>query len=317
MNVNINLLLEYAVITKKRIILFDENWTELEPTITKSGCEFMNAITYDPVHEIFYFTDRRNPDSSVFSLKVRDDKSFITTNLVPRSPSEKIEDIVYDVYDEALYWSDSGNNKIVKMIIDRSKRSKFSPKTFLNVTGRVSGLEIDSCQRNLFYTMVTDSESSINLVSLANSNHMTTSIGSDNHFMPVAIAKDHQNQRLYVADIREYNSYSIDSLLMSGKDFRTEVMKTFKTPRSLAVDVNNVYYIEATSKELRQFVKESGDNSSTLLKQLQSDPRDIIIRNNFLIDFETCRKKDQKRREIKIKSEERKEEGCESLETKM
>lgn len=303
---NVTSFWEYAVCTKQRIILYDEKWEELEPKITKSGCEYMNAITYDPVNEIFYFADRKHPETSIFSLKVRDDQTFVTTSLVARSPNETIEDLVYDVHDKALYWSDSGNSKIVKMVIDRSKSSKFTQETFLNVNGRISGLEIDTCQRNLYFTLITEAEPSINVVSLEKIGLKATSFGSENHFKPVAIAMDHQSQRLYVADVRQYNSYSIDSVLMSGKGFRTEIMKTSKTPRSLAVDVNKVYYIEANNNEIRQFVKESGDNSSTYLKTLPSDPSDIIIRNNFLIDWDTkiCKIKESKLKEIENEKKE-------------
>lgn len=249
----------------------------------------MKAITYDPVNDIFYFTDRKHPNTSVFSLKVRDDTTFLTTPLVPRSANESIEDLVYDFHDKALYWSDSGNKKIVKLVFDRSKNLKWSKETFLNVSGDVSGLEIDNCQRNLYYTIVTEGEPSINVVSLDTKDAKPTSFGSsENHFKPVAIAMDHQGRRLYVADIKKYNSYSIDSVSASGANFRTEVERVSKTPRSIAVDKNYVYYIEGNNNELRRFIKESGKNDSELFKQMQSDPSDIIVRGNFMTDLDAA-----------------------------
>lgn len=287
--------------TKEKIILYDDKWTELEPTIRKDGFEYMKAITYDPVEDIFYFTDRKHPQTSVFSLKVREDTTFLTTPLVARSPNEVIEDLVYDFHDKSLYWSDSGNKRIVKMIIDRSKNLKLQKETFLNVSGDVSGLEIDTCQRNLYYTIVTESEPSINFVSLDKKEAKPTSFGSENHFKPVAIAMDHQERRLYVADVKKYNSYSIDSVLVSGTDFRTEIEKTSKTPRSVAVDKKYVYYIEGNNNELRRFVKESGNNESELFKQMQFDPSDIIVRSNFVTDLDptVCKVPANKIKEVK------------------
>lgn len=276
--------LEYAVCTNERIILYDDKWTELEPMITRKGCDQIKAITYDTVNDIFYFTDRKNPETSVFSLKVRDDMTFLTTPLIPRSVNEVIEDLVYDFHDQALYMSDSGNKRIVKITINRDKNLKWTRTTFLNVSEDISGLEIDTCQRKLYFTIVSKTDPSINVVSL-DGRSKPISFGSENHFNPVALAMDHQNRRLYVADVREFNSYSIDSILTSGKSFRTEIEMRKKTPRSLAVDKTNVYYVEGTSNELRQFVKESGNKESTLLKEMSSDPSDIIVKSNFLADW--------------------------------
>lgn len=257
----------------------------------KDGFESMKAITYDPVNDVFYFSDRNHPQTSVFSLKLREDTTFLTTPLVPRSENEVIEDLVYDVHDKALYWSDSGNKKIVKLLFDRSKNLKLQKETFLNVTGNISGLEIDSCQRNLYYTLVTSSSPSINVVSLDKTNREPVSFGSENHIKPVAIAMDHQLRRLYVADIKKYKSYSIDSISANGTEFRTEIDQTFKTPRSIAVDAEFVYYVEGSDHELRRFAKSSDKKTSEAFKKLPYDPSDIIVRSNFVVDLDpaTCK----------------------------
>lgn len=259
----------------------------MEPTVRREGLESIKAITYDPVNDIFYFTDRNHKHTSIFSLKVRDDTTFVTTPLVPRSSNELIEDLVYDFYDQALYWSDSGNKKIVKLVFDRSKNLKWQNETFLNVSD-VAGLEIDSCKRNLYYTVVTEGKPSINVVSLDAEVKNTISFGTENHFKPVAIAMDHQQRRLYVADVRQYNSYSIDSIHTSGADYRPEIEKTHKMPRSVAVDGDYVYYVEGMDHELRRFNKFSGTNTSESFKDLPSNPTDIIVRGNFVTDLDAA-----------------------------
>lgn len=267
----------------------------------------MKAITYDPVNDVFYFTDRQHPQTSIFSLKVNDDTTFLTTPLVPRSPNEVIEDLVYDVHGGALYWSDSGNKKIMKLIFDRSKNLKWRNETFLNVSGDVSGLELDSCQRNLYYTIVTEANPSINFVSIDKKGEKPVSFGNENHYKPIAIAMDHQERRLYVADVRKYNSYSIDSISADGTDFRTEIDKAYKTPRSVAVDSDNVYYVEGNGHELRKFKKGSDKKDSERFIELPFDPSDIIVRSNFLIDLdpENCKLPKHKIEQVKREMEDK------------
>lgn len=273
--------------TKGKIVLYDDRWTELEPTIIKDGLVHIKSITYDPVDDVFYFTDREHPQTSIFKLKVRDDTTFLAMPFVSREGNEVIEDLVYDFHEKALYWSDSGNNKIVKLQIDSSKGNlKLQKETFLNVTEGLSGLEIDSCQRNLYFTTVTGGNPSVNVVSLDKKGAKPVSFGSENHYQPVAIAMDHQKRRLYVADVRNYNSYSIDSLNANGTDFRTEIEKTYKTPRSIAVDRDFVYYVEGNDHEIRKFVKSDNKKTSQVFKTMSLDPTDIIVRSNFIVDLD-------------------------------
>lgn len=272
--------------TRGKIFLYDDKWTELETKIVKDGFEHMKTITYDPVNDVFYFHDRKHPTTSIFVLKVRDDTTFLTTPLVARTENEVIEDLVYDFHDKALYWSDSGNKKIEKLSIDSSKNLKTTRETFLNVSGAVSGMEIDSCQRNLYFTIVTVDNPSINVISLDKKGAKPISFGAENHAKPVAVAMDHQNRRLYIADDRGYNSYSIDSLKPDGSDFRTEIEKTHKTPRGIAVDSQYVYYIEGNNNELRRFAKNADKKTSELFKEYSADPSDIIVRSNSITDLD-------------------------------
>lgn len=277
--------------TKEKIILYDKDWKQLEPSIAKDGFKQMKSITYDPANDIFYFTDRKHPQTSIFSLKVNGDTTFLTTPLVPRSENEVIEDLVYDAHGKALYWSDSGNKKIVKLEFDRSKNLKWRNETFLEIAGEVSGLELDSCQRNLYYSIVTEANPSINFVSLDMKGDKPVSFGNENHYKPIAIAMDHQERRLYVADVRKYNSYSIDSISSDGTDFRTEIAKAYKTPRSVAVDNDYVYYVEGNGHELRRFKKGTEKKTSERFFDLPFDPTDIIVRSNFITDLkeENCK----------------------------
>lgn len=280
------ILLEYAICTKEQILFYDSSWTQVEPSVGKDGLKSLKSLTYDAVRDVFYFTDRKHPVTSIFSLKIRNDTSFIVEPLVPRSENEVIQDLVYDFHDDTLYYSDSKNNKIVKLIFDRSKNIKWSMQTFVANLADVSGLEIDSCKRNLYYTITTEKNPSINRVSLLLNHTSVTTFGNENHYQPTAIAMDHQKRRLYVGDIRKYQSYSVDSLSSDGKEFRTEIKNSYKTPRSIAVDADYVYYVEGSDHELRRFKKDGDKKTSEMFKDLPFDPSDIIVRSNFITDLD-------------------------------
>lgn len=250
----------------------------------KNEFTFFKSLTYDAINDTFYFVARYHPTTSIFSLKINN-KNFTTTPLVDRAENEYIEDLTYDFHDQALYWSDSGNKKIVKLTFDRSDSTKWSTRTFLNVTQDVKGLEIDSCRRNLYYSMIKVGQTGIGVISLDHNGTKPTLFGAGNHNKPTALAIDHYQRRLYVADVGESNSYSIDSYLADGTDFRNELKKPVKTPRSIALDSENVYYVEGNDHNLRRFKKFGDGKVSETFKVFQDDPSDLIVRSNFITDL--------------------------------
>lgn len=222
-------------------------------------------------------------------MKVTEDTVQTPKKLKPKEKHEYIEDLIFDFHDGVLYYSDSGNNRIGKLVFDRSKNMQWKHESFLNVTGEVSGLEIDSCQRNLYYTIVSKNEQSINVVSLDQKEPKILKFGEKQHSSPVAMALDHQQRRLYVADVEQYNSYSIDSIIANGSDFRNEISEHGNVPRSIGVDSQFVYFVEANGKALKRFRKNSNEKSSQVFKQMTLPPFDLIVRQNFITDLDPAK----------------------------
>lgn len=269
-------------------MLFDSNWKQLNDSkhsIQQEGLAAIKSLTYDSLHEVFYFANN-NKNPGVYRLKVHNETSFEIDRLVVGSSSESIRDIIYDSHDDALYWSDSEQQKIFKF-----KLKTNSKEIFLDTGYGIEGLEIDSCKRNLFF--VRSFNQKLNVVSLdSNGERKATEVGAGNHIQPLAIAIDHQNRRLYVADNHPSNSYSIDSILTNGSDFRREIDSHQKTPRSIAVDSEYVYYVEGNEHELRRYKKKYDlsvkQTSYTFLQtHFKSDPQDIIVKSNFITDLKS------------------------------
>lgn len=211
---------------------------------------------------------------------------------------------MYDFHDDILYWSNFDSKKIVKLKIERGKSVKLTEEIFLEANSKVAGLEIDTCNRNLYFTTYSYSDNpTLNVVPINNVTKVKA-FGIGNHNAPVAISLDHQKRRLYVAD-RHSTSYSIDSYDSMGEDFRTETKSSDKSPRSIAVDDTFVYFVEADWHHLMKFKKEgNGLKNAEEMFSLKFDPTDIIVRKNFIIDHEgNCNlspsRMDQIKKEVK------------------
>lgn len=207
---------------------------------------------------------------------------------------------MYDFHDDALYWSTAGSGKISKLsVTNRGKNVKLTEEVFLQVNSSVSGLELDTCNRNLYFTTISSEAPMINVVPLKEPKKVK-SFGNGNHVTPVAISLDHQNRRLYVAD-RHDTSYSIDSYDSKGNDFRTETKSHEKSPRSVTVDDNFVYFIEADWNHLSRFRKDGNERKTTEeMFTLNYDPTDIIVRRNFVVDHEeNCKLSPSRMKEVK------------------
>lgn len=259
----------------------------------------INTITYDDVRSVFYFADTEHP--LIYELKFTDARSFVINDFAA-TQDKRIKDLVYDFHDDTLYWSTYGSKKISKMSVKRKDGAiETKETTFLESESDVAGLEIDTCNRKLYFTT---SDSLINVVPLNNPEKVTP-FGHGKHETPVAISLDHQNRRLYVAD-RLDTSYSVDSYSSAGSDFRQETKNQNKSPRSIAVDKDMVYFIEARYGYLMGFLKNGTDLKTVEAKLLiNNDPTDIIVRRNFITDHsaKNCNVSQSRMADVQIEKE--------------
>lgn len=254
----------------------------------------LKALTYDTTNDVFYFTDAHKNDgyTNINTLKLRNDGSTqIKTIIKLNDRNVFIEDLVYDFNDDALFYSDRNNEKIMRVNFDRSNPESVTAvkELFLRTTGQPAGLELDACKRNLYFTIATD-DPNINVISIKDKNAQPICNGK--HKQPNAIALDESNDRIYIAD-RSSNIYFINSFTSEGDDFKVELKSFSRTPRSLAVDHQYVYYLDGNEHELRRILKHGEmKNTSEFFMKFSSDPTDVIVRSNFIdamkVDMKKC-----------------------------
>lgn len=281
------LVLEYAICSGRSITLYDSDWKLLnnsQHSIEHKDFTYIKSITYDAANDVFYFANMLK-NSGIYKLKVWNETSYEISPVLLVHDDDNIRDLVHDFKDNALYWSDAYHEKIFKLKLS----PQGSVETFVNTNTVIQGLEIDSCKRNLFFAEA--DEGKIKVVSL--DDRKVTEVSFGQHIRPVALAIDHQSRRLYVADNHGTSAhYSIDSILTDGSDFRREIDSAQKTPRSIAVDSEYVYYVEGDDHELRRYKKKFdpkvGQTSEEFKKFGRNfDPQDIIVRSNFIADLDS------------------------------
>lgn len=308
------MLLEYAICTKQNIIFYDSNWSEVAEAASLKLGE-LKALTYDTTHDVFYFTDAHKNEgyTNINTLKLKKDGTTQIKTLIQLNDAElNIDDLVYDFNDDALFYSDRNNERIMRVNFDRSDpmNLKIEKEIFLSTTGQPAGLELDACKRKLYFTTTTD-DPNINVISIREKNAQPICGGK--HHQPIAIAFDEINDRIYIAD-RTSNIYFINSFTPQGDDFKVNLKSYSRTPRSLAVDHEYVYYLDGREHTLRRLFKHNDKiNNSEFFMKFESDPTDVIVRNNFVdalkVDLTKCDVSESRLKELKstierVKSEE-------------
>lgn len=243
--------------------------------------ELVTSITYDAVGKVFYFVNSY-PTRGIYSIKVKE-SSFSVSKVLSLSYEDEVEDVVYDFKEKAFYWIELNNDAIFKLKIDGDGTKE---KFVHGLGSSVEDLEIDTCERNLFFIKAHSPK--INLVSLTSATRRVNEIDFDNHGQPVALAIDHYSKRLYIADFQNTSSayYTIDSTRTDGTNYRREIESGRRGPRNIAVDNDSVYYVEARNFELKRFAKKFDSN---ILKKFQTisgtklkgNPFNVIVRSNF------------------------------------
>lgn len=304
---------EYAVCTEKNIIFYDAQWNEVaEAASGKLGD--LKTITYDTTHDVFYFTDKLSKSqTNINTLKLKSDGSTkIKTLIQLKDPNLIIEDLVYDFNDDALFYSDRDNSRIMRVNFDRVKSDNVtaSEEVFLSTSGNPYGLELDACNRNLYFTTKSE-ESNINVVSIKAKSPKP--VCNEKHKEPTAIALDERNDRIYITD-KDSKIYYIKSFTTDGDDFRVDLKRNGRTtPRSLAVDHEYVYYLDGADHELRRMLKHSEtNNTSQFFMKFENDPKDVIVRSNFIdaitINLSKCDVTKERMEELRKISEKIKDE---------
>ena len=295
----------------------DANWTE----ITEAAHSFkkVGAMAYNEVEDIVYFVSH-NPSTSdsIYLLKIKDknEKQPAIELLFESSTGEQIQDIAYDFVDDNLYWTEKQSRSIKKL------QFSADPKVttfYQSETDDFHALAIDLCNRTLYFTNPDFKNPSVNMISLnSTSNRKVVSLeigNKTNHQQPFAITVDHTSDRIYLADKREGSLYSIDSMNRNGQEFRHHLTYRDRTPISVAVNGEYIYYVDSSNNNIRRLNKEQTNpiQDSGFVKYYVDVPVDLIIQKNILGDstLPQCKKIQSKLQSMK---EERNKTSMEAIE---
>ncbi|CAO1379751.1 unnamed protein product [Diamesa hyperborea] len=224
--------------------------------------------------------------------------------LYTASTGEQIQDIAYDFVDESLYWTEKKSRSIKKLQFSAdSKETTF----YQSETDEFHALAIDLCNRTLYFTNSNPTNPSVNMISInSTSNHKAVSMmlgNATNHYQPFAITIDHTSDRIYLADKREGSMYSIDSMNRNGQDFRSEFSNRDRTPISVAVNGEFVYYVDSSNNNIRRLAKGQSyqNRDSNFVLSYHDTPVDLIIQKNMLGDstLPQCKKIQSKLQSMK------------------
>lgn len=279
---------EYAISTENRILFVDGNWTEIREAA--HSFKKIGAMAYNEVEDTIYFVSH-NPSTSdsIYLLKMKDkNKGQPDIELLFSSPTigEQIQDIAYDFVDDNLYWTEKQSRSIKKLQLTNMKVTTF----YQSETDDFHALAIDLCNRTLYFTNSDYKNPSVNMISInstSNRKVVSMTVGNKtNHFQPFAITVDHTSDRIYLADKREGSLYSIDSMNRNGQEFRNELYNRDRTPVSVAVNGNFVYYVDSSNNHIRRLSKgqKNQDIDSSFVKTYVDIPVDLIIQKNVLGD---------------------------------
>lgn len=97
---------------------------------------------------------------------------------------------------------------------------------------------------------------------------------------PLAVVVDPFEERIYWTDYSFGSSYKIESADLDGKNRLKHVHEPSRRPVGLAIDADNIYFANASAKEVVQLNKKSG-NMKVVARMGSHIPRGIIVRNSF------------------------------------
>lgn len=269
---------EFAVTTDEEIKFYSHDWT----LIRSAAHQFhdLAGISFDEVKDVVYFSDKDNKLANIFSLKVYEDDHFNyrIKELVKKQLDEEIEGLAFDPTTSVLYWSDTRLRQIHKW--DLTRQGNKGPevwKTFATEVPR--GVAVDICRQTIYWTNKDKSSPGIQYAGVNETEHHT--LINDGLRSPLAVVIDPFEERIYWTDYVYGSSYKIESADLDGKNRVEHIYEPSRHPVGLAIDADNIYFADASKKEVVQVNKKSNEKK-VVAKMGSHIPRGIIVKNNFV-----------------------------------
>lgn len=271
------LISEFAVTTDEEIKFYSHDWT----LIRSAAHQFhdLAGISFDEVKDVVYFSDKESKLANIFSLKIYEDDHFNyrIKELVKKQLDEEIEGLAFDPTTSVLYWSDTRLRQIHRW--DLSRQGTKGPEVWKTFDTEVPrGVAIDICRQTLYWTNKDPNNLGIQFAGVNETEHHT--LITEDLTNPLAVVVDPFEERIYWTDYSFGSSYKIESADLDGKNRLKHVHEPSRRPVGLAIDADNIYFADASAKEVVQLNKKSG-NMKVVARMGYHIPRGIIVKNSF------------------------------------
>lgn len=269
-----------------RIMFYNEHWS----SVTEAAHQFedLSAIAFDEREEKIYFSDKKDKNGSIFSLKLSGGgvSNHITEQQLSRTQDEFIAGLAYDTLDQVLYWTDVKYKRIYRMSTQGKNNTPEVLFDFSQESAIPDGIAVDTCRRKLYWTNSNHKNPSIEYSSLDGSNRKI--LVDKNLYMPHGIAVDQFTNRIYWVVDQEGSHFSVESANLDGTDREIVVKGLHNNPFGLAVTKDSIYWTDLTHSAVWNASKISMTEAepSRIPIHFPTEPKGIIARTNFLSRME-------------------------------
>lgn len=177
-----------------------------------------------------------------------------------------------------LYWTDSKNNHIYAMQVDKKEEPRILIK--LDASKNPQGIAVDVCRRKLYWTNAKYLSASIERSSMDGSEQEI--LIDQDLSMPSGIVVDQHSKRIFWVDSFLGNKYTIESASLNGTDRIKLIADYYTLPTGLAVDEQYVYWTDAMYNSVWRIPKNRTSERPENVYKFSSNPKGIISQNRLL-----------------------------------
>lgn len=244
-------------------------------------------MAYSEVEDTIYFNDLSHPDVSVFSMKLTENETTVIESLVHQEPGrrERIMGMVYDFYEDSLYYTEYEQEVIGKIKFPGAKR-----QIIYSSPGEPRAITMDVCRRNLYYSNTQSRTPRIERIFLNTSSiESDVIVGSEHQYSAGAMTLDYLDSKLYWGDDRQGSVFTIDSTNLDGKNYHQHLKDFGSEPQSIITDEKYIYYADGVSKSIKRILKSPPTKKNLIetVATLSTIPRHIIAKTNYLLQSTT------------------------------
>ncbi|XP_063827818.1 protein cueball-like [Ostrinia nubilalis] len=227
------------------IVISSEGQLEFYSNQTKTnseGSDFrdLSALAYDAVNNVLFFVDRANDNTSIFSFNLTT-KKF--QPLIKNRRLENVQGLAFDPVKRMLFWTDTIESSIFWMSLMPDSENDGNGHLLIKMSHDTPvSIAVDSCRGYVYWTSVLHPMASIERSKFDGSEREV--IVHTDLYMPVGLAIDQRTKRLYWADEKEGELFSIESSNLEGEDRQILLNGAHQRLNTLTVSKDWIYWVD-------------------------------------------------------------------------